>query len=227
MNLLAIDCSANLCAACIYDTAAATERTRTVLDIGKGHAEHLIGIVEQTLAGAGIAYADLGAVAVSVGPGSFTGIRVAVSAVRGFALALGIPAIGVDGLEALAAQARAALGGVPVMAALASGPDDAQAAVYDALGTALYPPAMMSVREAVDLARTTGAALAGTAAQAISFALGGTARLGPLGPTADIAHYARIAAARGDTGRKPSPLYLREPDARPQAGFILARRGGA
>ncbi len=227
MILLAIDCSANLCAACVYDAAAQAERGRCVLDIGKGHAERLVAVVEQALAGAGVPYADLGAIAVSVGPGSFTGIRVAVSAARGFALALGIPAIGVNTLEALAAQARETLGPVPVMVALASGLENIQAAVYDALGDELYAPAMMTFREGIDLADGTGAALAGAAAGRIA---AGSARLAQIGPTlatADIRFYARIAAARGGAGRRPSPLYLREPDARPQAGFILARRGGA
>src|SRR5690606_8172147 len=105
MKLLAIDTAANLCAACVYDTQAG-ERGRAVLDLGKGHAEHLMAVIEEALTAAGCAYTDLEAVAVSVGPGSFTGVRVGVSAARGLALALGIPAVGVSTLEALAAEAR-------------------------------------------------------------------------------------------------------------------------
>ncbi len=82
------------------------ERGRSVIDIGKGHAEHLMAVVEAAMKQAGVEYSDLGAVAVSVGPGSFTGVRVGVSAARGFAMALKIPAIGVTTLEAIAAEAR-------------------------------------------------------------------------------------------------------------------------
>jgi tRNA threonylcarbamoyl adenosine modification protein YeaZ len=106
MNLLAIDCSASLCAACVYDAQTDKELGRAVLDLGKGHAEKLMAAVGDALKEAKVGFPDLGAVAVSVGPGSFTGVRVGVSAARGFALALKIPAIGVTTLEALAAEAR-------------------------------------------------------------------------------------------------------------------------
>ena len=49
---------------------------------------------------------------------------------------------------------------------------------------------------------------------------------GRLAATADIGVYARLAAAKGAAGEKPKPLYLREPDAKPQAGFVLPRSGG-
>ena len=88
------------------DADAGVELGRAVLDIGKGHAEILMDVIAEALGAAGIAFAGLGAVAVSVGPGSFTGVRVGVSAARGLALALKIPAVGVSTLEALAAETR-------------------------------------------------------------------------------------------------------------------------
>lgn len=227
MMLLAIDCSANLCAACVYDSASG-ELGRAVLDLGKGHAEHLIGVIEDALAAAGRTYDDLGGIAVSVGPGSFTGIRVAVSAARGFALALGIPAIGVNTLEALAAEVRERHGARPVLVGLASAPGSpdapVQAAVYDALGSVLYAPAIRTMRVAADLALETGAVLAGTAASRVTALAGGGLTTASENATADIAVYARVAAAKGAARDRPSPLYLREPDAKPQAGFVLPRR---
>src|SRR5690606_31255363 len=120
MIVLAIDTAASLCAACLWDSSAG-ERGRCVLDIGKGHAEHLIGVIDKALKQADLAYAQVDAIAVSVGPGSFTGVRVGVSTARGLALALSVPPIGVTTLEALAAQARAEHGALPVMAALDGG----------------------------------------------------------------------------------------------------------
>jgi tRNA threonylcarbamoyladenosine biosynthesis protein TsaB len=222
MTLLAIDCSASLCAACVYDAVDGHELGRSVLDLGKGHAEHLIAVIDEALWSAGKTYAELTAIAVSIGPGSFTGIRVAVSAARGFALALDIPAIGVNTLEALAAEVREAGGAKPVMAALISGQESVQFAVYDEFGSVAYPPGMIAVRVAAELASSTKAVLAGTAARHISELSGQPVACEKA--TADIGVYARVALAKGADGGKPSPLYLREPDAKPQAGFILPRR---
>jgi tRNA threonylcarbamoyladenosine biosynthesis protein TsaB len=219
--ILAIDCSANLCAACIYDAASQRELGRAVRDLGKGHAEHLIAVIDEALAAAGKTYSDLTAIAVSTGPGSFTGIRVAVSAARGFALALGLPAIGLNTLEAVAAEVRQADGAKPVMAALASGQENVQLAVYDASGGVAYSPTIVTMQRAVHLASNFEAVLAGTAAPQLA-ALSGRP-VASTQPTADIAVYARLAASKG-SGEKPSPLYLREPDAKPQAGFVLPRR---
>ncbi|EHK58957.1 tRNA (adenosine(37)-N6)-threonylcarbamoyltransferase complex dimerization subunit type 1 TsaB [Allomesorhizobium alhagi] len=225
MNLLAIDCSASLCAACVYDVQANRELGRSVLDLGKGHAEQLMSMVGDALKNAGSAFPDLGAVAVSVGPGSFTGVRVGVSAARGFALALKIPAIGVTTLEALAAEARDKFGTRNVLSALDGGRGEIQAAVYDGLGGTLYAPAVMTLSQAAELATEFSPVLAGTAAKLIADAVPSHAfDTGPLGATADIAIYARVAAKKG-ADDKPAPVYLREPDAKPQAGFILPRSG--
>src|SRR5262245_16487628 len=131
MKTLAIDCAASLCAACVYDADAGKELGRQVLDLGKGHAEHLMAVIEAALAHGGVAYRDLDAVAVSIGPGSFTGLRVGVSTARGLALALKIPAIGVTTLEGLAAEAAATFPGRAVLAALDAGREEIHAALYD------------------------------------------------------------------------------------------------
>ena len=216
MKLLAIDCSAGLCAACLHDAAADREL---------GRAEHLAGVVEEAMERAGLAFSDLGAIAVSVGPGSFTGLRVGVSAARGYALALGIPAIGVTTLEAIAAEARGHAGPVNVLAALDGGRGELQASVYGVQGEALFAPAVITLDQATALAREFSARLAGTAAEQIAAALQASHLVcGPLAATADIGVDARLAAGK-KPAEKPKPLYLREPDAKPQAGFILPRTG--
>ena len=225
MIILAIDCAASLCAACVYDSAAEKELGRAVRDLGKGHAEHLMGVIGDAMEQSGTIYPDLGAIAVSVGPGSFTGVRVGVSAARGFALALGIPAIGVTTLEAIAAEARAEFGAVAVMSALDAGRGEIHAAIHDGSGMPLHGPAIVTLHDAVELAGAFKAALAGSAASMVAAASPLALQTGQADATADIAVYARLAAARRGGAEKPKPLYLRQADAKPQAGFVLPRTG--
>ncbi|WP_333713197.1 tRNA (adenosine(37)-N6)-threonylcarbamoyltransferase complex dimerization subunit type 1 TsaB [Yoonia sp.] len=97
--VLAFDTSAAHCAAALLCGDRIVTR---VDDMAKGQAEHLMPMLEAVLTAEGLAWRDLDAVAVGVGPGNFTGIRIAVSAARGLALGLGKPAIGVDGFAARA-----------------------------------------------------------------------------------------------------------------------------
>lgn len=226
MNLLAIDTAANLCAACVYDTSAGRELGRSVRDIGKGHAEVLMDVIDEALGAASLAFADIGGVAVAVGPGSFTGIRVGVSVARGLALALKVPIAGVTTLEALAFEAREKFGGKSVLAVIDGGRDGIYAAMYDDHGKIGYSPAVCALETTVELARKA-AVVTGSAARRIVDAAGAeNLVIGSEAATADIASYARLAAANGFSGGKPRPLYLRAPDARPQTQFALPRKEG-
>jgi len=222
--ILAIDCSANLCAACVYDAKAERELGRQMLDLGKGHAEHLMTVIGEALRAAGKTYADLSAIAVSVGPGSFTGLRVGVATARGLALALKIPAIGVTTLEALAAETRQAFANRPILAALDGGRGEIHAALYDELAVLRYGPIAITLEKALAVMSQSSVepVLTGTAATHLAEAAGRAFDTGPVDATADISVYARLAAAR-TPGEKPRPVYLREADAKPQAGFILPR----
>ena len=225
MILLAIDTAANLCAASVQD--AGGERGRAVLDLGKGHAEHLMGVIEAALNEAGTAYGELDAIAVSVGPGSFTGVRVGVATARGLALAVKIPAVGVTTLEALAAEALLAHPGSAVIAAIDAGRGQVYLQRFAGGGKAVDESAVLATETAAALVRdaSEGTLLAGSAARM----LGGTLAVASDGATADIATYARLAAGRlaanpstGDD--KPKPLYLRDADAKPQGAFALPRK---
>ncbi|SFR99345.1 tRNA (adenosine(37)-N6)-threonylcarbamoyltransferase complex dimerization subunit type 1 TsaB [Yoonia litorea] len=94
--ILAFDTSAAHCAAALLSGDDIVTR---VDEMKKGQAEHLMPMLEQMLKESGLAWSDLDAIAVGVGPGNFTGIRIAVSAARGLALGLNKPAIGVNGFE--------------------------------------------------------------------------------------------------------------------------------
>jgi len=222
MILLAIDTASTLCAACIYDSAAKKVLGRAVLDLGKGHAEHLMGVVHDAMAQAGVAFPQLERVVVAVGPGSFTGVRVGVSATRGFAMALKIPAIGVTTLEALAAEAREGVGPRKVMIALDGGRGEVHLAVYDEAGGLLFGPVATTLEGAAAIAREHSPLLVGSAAAVVAGEARAGLEVGAQGSTADIGVYARLGAAK-PAGDKPKPLYLRDADAKPQAGFVLPR----
>jgi tRNA threonylcarbamoyl adenosine modification protein YeaZ len=222
MIVLAIDTTSALCAACVYDSTVDKELGRAVLDLGKGHAEHLMAVVEDAMRQAGIGFPKLDRIAVAVGPGSFTGVRVGVAAARGLALALKIPAVGVTTLEAIAADTANQFAGKSIMVVLDAGRGEINAAIYDGAGAPVYGPVATTLVEAARLAREQARLLAGSAAAIVAEEAGGAFLFGPASATADIRIYARLGAAKG-IGEKPKPLYLREADAKPQAGFVLPR----
>jgi tRNA threonylcarbamoyl adenosine modification protein YeaZ len=224
MNVLAIDTSANLCAACIYDADEGIVRGRSVLDIGKGHAEHLMATIATALEAAGLGYPDLGRIAVAIGPGSFTGVRVGVSAARGLALALKIPAIGVSTLEALAVEARTAFPDRAVAAVIDGRRGDLYLAGYDCEGEPLREPAAVSIETAREFAATNDAVLVGNGADMLAASVPENQfDIASRAATGDIATNARLAALRKPPFDKPKPLYLRGADAKPQTGFALRR----
>ena len=200
-----------------------------MLDLGKGHAEHLIPVIDAALETAGTTYADLDAIAVSVGPGSFTGVRVGVAAARGLALALAIPAVGVSTLDALADEARGAHPGRRVLAAISAGRGQVYALLTDEDGAAVMGPEAIAedaLGEWMEKAHVlTGSGVDHGASEGhAGFIVAGRAS------TADIAVYATIAARRiaaGDPVPRPAPLYLRAADAKPQAGFALPLKDAA
>lgn len=226
MILLAIDTAASLCAACVYDSEGG-ERGRAVLDIGKGHAERLMDVIATALDEAGIGYGDLDAVAVAVGPGSFTGVRVGVATARGFALALKIPAVGVTTLEAIAAEALRAHPGTAVTAAIDAGRGQVYLQRFADDGTTIDGPAAFPAGDAAALVGDAagGTVLTGSAASI----LGARLAIAADEATADIATYAQIAARRladdpEAAASPPRPLYLRDADAKPQGAFALPRK---
>ena len=174
----------------------------------QGDAEAVVDHVSAVFADAGADFSDVDRIAVTVGPGSFTGVRVGVAFAKGLSFARGIPAVGVTTLEAMAH----AVGGT-VMTAI-----DARHGAVFALLSVDGPIKMkrMEVDEALELAKDVGARIVGQAA-AIE-ALGE----GDVVPGIELTSVAALASGDGE-GREPTPLYLAPVDAHPQAHKILAR----
>ncbi|WP_262693672.1 tRNA (adenosine(37)-N6)-threonylcarbamoyltransferase complex dimerization subunit type 1 TsaB [Kordiimonas aquimaris] len=107
--LLAIDTSEQTCSAALVDIGDRVVSKRSE-NIGRGHAERLLPLIGEILAETGSSYNDIKRLAVTTGPGTFTGLRVGLSAARGIALANKIACIGLSGLQVLAAQAQNSAG---------------------------------------------------------------------------------------------------------------------
>ena len=103
MTVLAFDTSGPFCSAALFHDGRVV--SEAYADMARGQAEALMPMIANLMTEAGIGRRHLTAIAVGTGPGNFTGLRIAVAAARGFALGLGIPAIGVSAFEVLIAQA--------------------------------------------------------------------------------------------------------------------------
>jgi tRNA A37 threonylcarbamoyladenosine modification protein TsaB len=109
--ILAFDTSAAHCAAALLSGGRIVAQRSE--EMGRGQAERLMPLLQEVMDEAGLDWSGLTRIGVGVGPGIFTGIRIAVSAARGLALALDIPAIGVSGFDAIRHGAPGARAAVP------------------------------------------------------------------------------------------------------------------
>ncbi|TBY86054.1 tRNA (adenosine(37)-N6)-threonylcarbamoyltransferase complex dimerization subunit type 1 TsaB [Rhizobium leguminosarum] len=219
MIILALDTAGVDCAAAVYDSGRDTVLGEASDMIGKGHAEHLIGIVDRALDQAGLALSDVERLAVTIGPGSFTGIRVGVAAARGFALSLNVPAVGVTTLQVMASAQRDKTPHRAVLAAMDAKRDEIYLQFFAADGSPLDAPRAVSVAEAQAFAAGFDGEITGSATPLLKADTFGdhTNRI-------PISVVARLGAAASPDAGKPKPLYLRGPDAKPQAGYAIARR---
>ena len=221
MIVLALDTAGVDCAAAVYDSGSDRLLADITETIGKGHAEHLMALIDRVLEKADIDLKAVERIAVTVGPGSFTGIRVGVAAARGFALSLGIPAVGVTTLAVIAAAHRLEAAGRSILVAMDAKRGEVYLQMFGSDGSAQGEPEAMVIEDAQALAETFDGLLAGSA---VPLLRGAAADAGdPVANIFPIAEVARLGAAM-PAGDKPKPLYLRGPDAKPQLGFAVARQ---
>jgi tRNA threonylcarbamoyladenosine biosynthesis protein TsaB len=225
MLLLAIDTAGPACAVAIVRDGEALARSSEV--IGRGHAERLMPMIEEALSKAGIAFKDLERIAVTTGPGSFTGVRVGVATARGLSLALGIPAIGIGSLEARALPvARTARAGT-VVAVLDARRGELYALARD-LGTGETVVESSADRAEALATKLESAAsplfLIGAGAPILATSLSSRdVAIAAQPEYPEILDVARLGAA-ATVLAPPVPLYLRGADAKPQADKALALR---
>ncbi len=194
MIVLAIDTAGTGCSAALYDSDRDVVLGAAGEDIGRGHAERLMEFVDGALDVAGLDLPAIDRIAVTIGPGSFTGIRVGVAAARGLALALGIPAVGVSTLSALAVGRNG-----PLLVAIDAKRDEVYWQMFAADGSEATPPAIATVEEACAIAQAHDGDITGSASALL--------REGAVAATdgVDIAAVARLGARLDPQTHMPKP----------------------
>jgi len=211
MIVLGLDTCLNACSVAVLDgetvLASASEA------MARGHQERLAPMAQAVMADAGLPFSRLQRIGATVGPGSFTGLRVGVAFAKGLASALGVPAVGIGSLEALAAEAPGL-----VAAVIDARRDQLYLQVFDD-GHALMAPDVLPVGTAAarlaELAMGRALTLVGSGAPLLAEAAPGARILTPEG--CDARAVARLAAGRPAAPIRP--LYLRAPDAKLPGGI--------
>ncbi|MDE1172317.1 MAG: tRNA (adenosine(37)-N6)-threonylcarbamoyltransferase complex dimerization subunit type 1 TsaB [Parvibaculaceae bacterium] len=226
MNILAFDTALGALSAAL---SAGGPLTRHFELRTRGHAETLLPLLQDIMARGGIAPEALDALAVTVGPGTFTGLRAGLATARGIALARGLPVVPVTTLEAVGSLVEAA-------------PDEAVVVAFDARRNEVYlqafepcsgvpvvlgEPAIVSLDGAAARLPGRPLVLAGSGAGLVAARLapGTVYRLSDASPQPDAAAVLAIAIARIEAEglepfrQPPAPLYLRAPDAKLPGGL--------
>lgn len=209
--LLAIDTAGAACSVALWaeDKVLAHEIAATQ----HGHAVTLAPMLDRLIAATGTEFKALCAVAVSCGPGGFTGMRVGLATARALALAIGCPAIGIGSFQALTATAKRSGGhhGATVLAVLDSRREELFAAELDGAFFAAGAPMLLRPEAIATYCRERSLPLVADA-ELTQFATPDFADLTILHANADALTVAELAALRPDLHLPPEPIYVRPPD---------------
>ena len=184
----------------------------------RGHAEALMPLIARVMKEAALAFTALDRIAVTTGPGSFTGLRVGLSAARGIALAADRPVVGVTTLTCYAAPVVSTNSKPPVLAAIDARHDQVYFQMVSGDGGSLVPPRIAPIEEALAASRFGAPHLVGNAARLLADRWPEDApppfQVDPL-PAPDITWVAWLGAAVSPDTAPARPYYLRAPDAKP------------
>jgi tRNA threonylcarbamoyladenosine biosynthesis protein TsaB len=227
LRVLAIDTALGACSACILQAGEVEPIARETLMMERGHAEALLPLIDRVASQVEGGFSTLGRVAVTIGPGSYTGLRVGIAAARAIGLAAGIPVVGVATLSAYLAPLMTGDRRGVIAAAIDAKHGQVYVQAIGAGGRAIIPASLMGLREAVRVLGSGPVLLSGSgapllAAEAWGQGIDVTVTEAPLAP--EISWVARVGALADPSQALPKPLYLRGPDAKPQEGARIARR---
>jgi tRNA threonylcarbamoyladenosine biosynthesis protein TsaB len=227
VRVLAIDTALGACSACVIETEEAEALSRETILMERGHAETLLPLVDRVVSQVEGGFEGLSRVAVTIGPGSYTGLRVGIAAARAIGLAAGIPAVGVSTLAGYLAPLMASEARGLLAAAIDAKHGQLYVQAIAPGGRTIVPPGLMPLRDVVRLLGSGPVALAGSGAPMLAsecwaHGIEATVLEAPLAP--DIVWVARIGGLANPAHALPKPLYLRGPDAKPQESARIARQ---
>ncbi len=239
MNILAFDTCFNACSVAVDCNISGHDRTiwSEKQLMTTGHAEALLPMIARVMGTAGIAYSEIDRIAVTHGPGTFTGTRIGISAVRALSLALGVPIVS---FSSLLPVGKSATSRIPdcigdrdaVIVARDARRDQCYVEIVDVWGKSLTGPLLLSPTDAARLCPPYRLFAVGSAADQVAEAgrhagreilAGQDGNSGPEHAEPDAAVLIGWAHAAEPLLAPPRPLYFRPPDAKPQEGKTIPR----
>jgi len=226
LRILAVDTALSACSVCVLDAGAAAPAALRSEIMDRGHAEALMPMLADLERDVPGGFATIDKIAVTVGPGSFTGLRVGLAAARAMGVGLGIPVVGVGTLAAFAAPVVASDGTLVVASAIDARHGNVYVQAVSPGGRLLVAPRIAPLREAARAVGGSAVRIVGPAADLLASAaldLGLQVVTDPPQRAPDIVWVARLGLAADPAHAPPDPLYLRDPDAKPQGHARIPR----
>jgi tRNA threonylcarbamoyl adenosine modification protein YeaZ len=223
MKILAIDTALPAVSVCVLDSAEALPDVVESVAMERGHAEALLPMIDRVMARVDGGFSALGRIAVTVGPGSFTGLRVGIAAARAIGIACGVPTVGVSTLAALAAPLILDEKPDVIAVAIDAKHGNVYFVAFEPGGRMLKPPHLSTVREAVHSLEGRAVRLAGSGAPMLAieaWSQGISAEVAGSTTVPDIAFVARLGLIADPDSAPARPLYLKPPDAKPQVNRL-------
>ncbi|MGO9132607.1 MAG: tRNA (adenosine(37)-N6)-threonylcarbamoyltransferase complex dimerization subunit type 1 TsaB [Methylovirgula sp.] len=214
MKILAIDTALSATSACVYEAGADAPESAETIAMERGHAEALLPLIERVMAHAEGGFSGLSRIAVTVGPGSFTGLRIGIAAARAIGIACNVPVVGVATLAALAAPLILEQQPGLIAAAIDARHGNLYLAAFGQDGRATVAPRLVSVREAMPLLEGNPIRLIGSGAPMLAIEAAATGRSVELvgnGSAPDVFYVAKLGLL-ADPAIPARPLYLKAPD---------------
>ncbi len=207
MKILAFDTSMAACSAAVSEDGRILARRHEAMAMGQ--AERLAPMIAEAMTEAGIAFAELDRIAVTTGPGTFTGVRIGLAMARGFGVSLGIPVTGINSLAAIAINEASR--DIPLIVTADARNNEFYLAVFDEAPE----PRIVRREDLGQLLPHDPFRLLGSGAGMIMGDFPHAQR-SPAGDVPSAQNFIRIAARLDPSGHPPDPLYLRQPDIKPQ-----------